>query len=93
LWVVDVDPEFFAALASNGVCRGFAWLDVASDEVPAVGVVTASRVPMCHERVTISYEGRRSNAGNLGLLAHQLMLSLGRREFGHDGAGGKTVAR
>jgi hypothetical protein len=56
LRVVDVDPEFFAALASDGVCRGFAWLDVASDDVPAVGVVTASWVPMRQEQVPISDE-------------------------------------
>jgi hypothetical protein len=45
LRIVDVDSEFFVALASNGVCRGFAWLDVASDEVPSSWVVTASWVP------------------------------------------------
>jgi len=54
--VVDVDTDFFDAFTYRGLTWRLAELDVATDQIPAVRVVTTLRMAMHQEHAVIADE-------------------------------------
>lgn len=62
-WLINDDPKFLTALASNCLFGGLANFDVTADHVPTIGVPPALREAMTQKHTTVAHQNCRGDVG------------------------------